>query len=102
MQDYMFFIGARRDPGSSSYYWVDSDNVIGGDPINDANAPLNGYWMNQEPSFQDGAVQETCLEMNYYSDENRWVLNDVPNELTQMLPQFKGKIGYICEYELVR
>lgn len=102
MQDYMFFIGARRDPGSSSYYWVDSDNVIGGDPINDANAPLNGYWMNQEPSFQDGAVQETCLEMNYYSDENRWVLNDVPNELTRMLPQFKGKIGYICEYELVR
>ena len=40
--------------------------------------------------------------MNYYSAEKRWVINDVPNELTKVLPEFKGRIGYICEYELVR
>ena len=58
--------------------------------------------MVNEPSFQDGAIEEICLEMNYYSSEKRWVINDVPNELTQVLPEFKGGIGYICEYELVR
>ena len=102
MQDYMFFIGARRDPGGKSYHWIDSDNVIGGDPINDVNSPLSSYWMVNEPSFQDDAVEEICLEMNYYSAEKRWVINDVPNELTKVLPEFKGRIGYICEYELVR
>ena len=102
MQDYMFFIGGRRDPGSSSYYWIDENNVTTGEPINDVNSPLNGYWMANEPSFTDGAIEETCMEMNFYSGENRWVINDVPNELTDVVPEFTGKIGYICEYEITR
>lgn len=102
MQDYMFFIGARRDPGTSSYYWIDENNVITGEPINDVNSPLNSYWMANEPSFTDGAIEETCMEMNFYSGENRWVINDVPNELTDVVPEFTGKIGYICEYEITR
>ncbi len=102
MQNYMFFIGARRDPGTSSYYWIDENNVITGEPINDVNSPLNSYWMANEPSFTDGAIEETCMEMNFYSGENRWVINDVPNELIDVVPEFTGKIGYICEYEITR
>ncbi len=102
MQSYMFFIGARRDPGTSSYYWIDENNVVTGEPINDVSSPLNSYWMANEPSFTDGAIQETCMAMNFYKGENRWVINDVPNELTDVVPQYTGKIGYICEYEITR
>lgn len=56
-------------------------------------------WMRNEPSYQDGDVQENCLDIFYYEDEGRWVWNDIPNNVLQNVSYFSGKIGYICEYE---
>jgi len=55
--------------------------------------------MRNEPSYQDGDVQENCLDIFYYKDEGRWVWNDIPNNVLQNVSYFSGKIGYICEYE---
>ena len=42
---------------------------------------------------------EDRLNIFYYSQEDKWVFNDVPNDILDAVPQFKERIGYICEIE---
>ena len=49
--------------------------------------------------FIDGEIQENCIDLFYYEEHGRWVLNDVPNDILAVVPYFSGKIGYIVEYE---
>ena len=99
MQNIQFKIGGRRDSGSEQYYWVDEENKLYGEQVNTASYWCSGAWMAGEPSFTDGSTQEDCLDIFYYSGENRWVMNDVPNDILSVAPEFSGKLGYICEYE---
>lgn len=52
-----------------------------------------------EPSFQDADIEETCVNIHYNSEENRWVWNDVPEDILSEVPYYSGRIGYIVEYE---
>ncbi|MDD6662613.1 MAG: protein kinase [Lachnospiraceae bacterium] len=97
----MFYIGGRRDLSSSDYYWVDADNNLIGDPLNSLTAWNVNCWLTGEPSFRDTTLglDEHVLDIFYYKDLGRWVWNDVPNDLLSAVSTYRGKIGYICEYE---
>ena len=101
LQKNIFFIGGRRKSTSQEYHWVDEENDLTGDLLNSADSWNKGCWLHDEPSFRDETlgVDETVLEMFYYKDIGKWVWNDVPNDLLSVMPSYKGKIGYICEYE---
>lgn len=99
MQNIQFRIGGRRDAGSQDYYWVNEKGELYGDKINSSSYWCAGAWMTNEPSFRDGSTEEDCLDMFYYESAGGWVLNDVPNDILSVAPEFSGKIGYICEYE---
>ncbi len=94
-----FRVGGRRDANSQDYYWVDASNQLYGEKINSDTYWCAGLWLQGEPSFSDGQTEENSLDIFYYGNEGRWVLNDVPDNLLSTAPEFSGKIGYICEYE---
>ncbi len=95
----IFWIGGRRDLNSSEYHWVDNDNVLQPEVLNDYSHPLYDEWMEGEPSYEDSGYAESCIDMFYYSGEGRWVLNDAPNSIVSVVPSFSGKVGYIIEYD---
>lgn len=99
MTNIQFRIGGRRDSTSKDYYWVDRSNQLYGEKINADSYWTKEIWLTGEPSFSDGSVQEEYLDIFYYANETRWVLNDVPDDILSTAPEFSGKFGYICEYE---
>ncbi|MCI5900340.1 MAG: zinc-ribbon domain-containing protein [Lachnospiraceae bacterium] len=97
-----FFIGARRDVDAKSYYWVDEDNEFIGERLDHQDTGwCKDVWLDGEPSYIDKEIDasEDRIEMFLYSKTGKWVLNDVPNNILKAVPQFQGRIGYICEIE---
>lgn len=92
-----FRIGGRRDSNSMEYYWVDEYNTLYGDKLNDYEYWAYSYWLDGEPSFVDGEIQE--MYMDIYKKDEVWVWNDVPDDIISVVPYYSGKIGYIVEYE---
>ena len=94
-----FFIGGRREVTDTNYYWVDENNFPYGEVINGSNYWAISSWLPGEPSYVDGDILENCIDI-YYSDvEEKWIFNDVPDDILAAVPYFNGKIGYIVEYE---
>ena len=67
-----------------------------GNPVNGSDSWAKDVWMEGEPSFVDGEIQEMYLNLFYYEKELAWVLNDVPEDVSVYYP---GKTGFICEFE---
>lgn len=99
MNKIQFFIGATRKLSEKKYYWLDEDGVFTGEVLNDSNAWCSDCWLSGEPSFEDQGIEEDCVEMFYYSSGERWVWNDVPNDILKVVPSYSNRIGYICEFE---
>ena len=51
-----FRIGGRRDLNGSDYYWVDENNRLYGEKINDPGYWCSSEWMSGEPSLYDASV----------------------------------------------
>lgn len=98
-ENIQFRVGARRDIGSTDYYWVNKNNMTYGTKINDSSYWLAGEWMPGEPSFIDNEIEEPCIEFYYNKKEERWVWNDVPDDIISIVPYYSGNVGYIVEYE---
>ena len=93
------WIGGARIAGSYEYHWANVDGTLGQEVLNSDAYP--GVWMTGEPSFRDDSISqdEFYLNLFYYSKENRWVWNDVPNDIIAVVDSYKGSVGYICEYD---
>ena len=100
-QDYIFYIGGRRDMDSQKYYWIDENNNLTGSVLNNAESWTSECWLEGEPSFRDESlgVDEHVMCMFYKKDIGKWVWNDIPNDLVSVVPTYAGKIGIIYEYE---
>ncbi|MEE1086653.1 MAG: zinc ribbon domain-containing protein [Schaedlerella sp.] len=93
-----FKIGGRRDIGSQEYYWVDENDNLYGEVINSSTYWCENEWMEGEPSYKDGSIEEPYLQIFYRQSENRWCINDIPNDIISIVPSYKGYTGYIVEY----
>ncbi|WP_251499730.1 C-type lectin domain-containing protein [Otoolea muris] len=93
------WIGGKRLPGEYEYHWVNSDGSFDASVLN--SGPYEWAWMKDEPSFRDAGINldECYMNIFYYKSENRWVWNDVPNDIIAAVSSYKGQVGYICEYE---
>lgn len=95
-----FWLGGRRDEDSREYRWVYEDGSYG-DAVLNGSDPYSAYWLSGEPSYEDASVgsQEMYMNMFYRKKEDRWVWNDVPDDLLAVVSTYAGTVGYICEYE---
>lgn len=94
-----FYVGARRDSDSSTYYWADETNTLYGDSIN-----TYPWWLKGEPSLKDlDDTEENVVELYYNTTEEKWVMNDVASNLPDVLKglsQYSDtSMGFICEYD---
>lgn len=94
----VFYLGAKRN-GGQDYYWLNSEGEKEESPIDTGGEDeIGSLWMQGEPSYFDGEVEENVLAMLYVQKESRWALNDVPDDILANFSYYSGKIGYICEY----
>ena len=96
-QDASLIIGARRADGSEDYYFVDADDKAVGEKLNAASSWASPYWLSGEPTYEWEGEQEWILTVEYKTDGEKWVLNDVPDNATY--PEDPNRHGFIIEYE---
>ena len=55
------------------------------------------------PSYSDKLpdgteIDEEYVEYFYRKSEDKFYMNDIPNDVIGNYPSYKGRMGYICEY----
>ena len=100
MERYLFWLGGMRLSESREYRWVDEAGNMGEEPLcgSDAAVEYQDCWLEGEPTYQSGESQERFMMMFYKTDQERWVWNDVAEDLLSEAPFYEGRIAYICEY----
>lgn len=101
-----FWIGGYRDE-NDNYRWVYNDSyedrypLVLGDVMIDSDSMYRSYWLDGEPSLYDDATEseEDRMNMFYIKSLDRWVWNDVPDDVLSVASFYSGSMGYICEYE---
>lgn len=94
----VFYIGANRID-SFGWHWIDPD-------LTRDECTGEGYWkhwLDGMPSYTDTLpdgteIDEEYAEYFYRKSEDRFYMNDIPNDVIGYYPAYKGRMGYICEY----
>lgn len=100
----IIWIGSTLDSVTGNeYHWIDQKGNSGQEVLN-TDPKYADFWLDGEPSFvgDDGkgnTFQEQYLDMIYIRSKDQYLWNDAPNDLLKIVPDYSGKIGYICEYE---
>lgn len=98
-----FYIGGARQSKSNSYYWLDENKKLYGEPVNSPSNEIYMRWLKGEPSFTSGEksdiYEETVLMLLRFDKTGEWVLNDIPDDILKVAPYYAGSLGYICEFE---
>lgn len=99
----IFWLSGERAYPDYTYRWINSDYKYERADLS-TEPGLSSLWMDGEPSGRgetaDGRiVDETYIDMFYLKSEDRFVFNDVPEDLIDAAPSYKGRIAYIIEYE---
>ena len=100
----IFWLGASRPENDNNYHWIDLETGEYLEESINQNSSYYSFWLAGEPSLQgtdaNGLVmEERFIYMFYRNAEDRFFWNDSPENLTAISDQYKGRIGYICEYE---
>ncbi len=97
-----FWVGATRDRqmGGYDYYWAHE----GEKDISMLMGACWDFWLPGEPSYNGedahgNEIEEMYVDLFYRSADGRCYLNDVDNDIIAQAPGYKGKIGFICEYD---
>jgi hypothetical protein len=93
-----FYIGANRID-SFSWKWTEPG-------LTQTECVGNGYWkhwLDSMPSYtetlSDGTeIKEEYVEYFYRKSEDKFLMNDIPNDVIGYFPSYAGRMGYICEY----
>ena len=96
-----FFVGANAEGGG--YCWFEPENGETYSMLGLYNA-LFCFWLEGEPSYtgltEDGIeVDEDYVVLFYRKSDERCYLNDVPDDILSAAPSYRGRVGYICEYD---
>lgn len=88
--------GSQKYSTRQGYYWLAPEEEYS---MLDANCL--SWWMAGEPSYsgltEDGAeMEEDSAAMIYLQD--RFYLNDAPDDVLSAAPSYAGIIAYVCEY----
>lgn len=91
-----FFVGAK------DISWLEP-GIEGGYPMLALYNALFQFWLEGEPSYrglrEDGVeVKEEYVVLFYRNSDKSYYLNDVPDDILAAAPSYKGKVGYICEF----
>lgn len=92
--DKYFFIGGRRENDGTTYHWVDTQNRLLEEALNQDSFWGNHLWLPGEPSIAYGGKEELYMEMNQ-DPEHGWGFNDVKDRMLSYNPSL---IAYIVEY----
>lgn len=94
-----YYIGARRAANQSSYYYTNVDGNITDKDVNSVFGTW--FWGENEPSFKDinSGDEETILSIMYLEDPDKWVGNDVVDDIAAHFSEFSGRVGCIVEIE---
>lgn len=99
-----FFVGAGRYDGDTDLYschWLEEGGNI--DWLTNFNV-FYDFWLPGEPSYSmttdDGQeIDEDVVSLFFRSSDDRFYINDVPDDILSATPECSGRIGYICEYD---
>ncbi len=100
-QSYLYWLGGSRENSiDEKYTWVDSDLNVMSETLPD------DLWLEGEPTYyavdENGnhLFEEKYLNMFYVAKFDKWVLNDVTDDLINGYGQtYEGSIAYVIEYE---
>ena len=88
----LFFVGYQVNP--ERWILADQSEVPAGNLIN--------FWEYQAPDYSfiepEFELQE-CGILKYYPETDKIYLFSAPDALISTLPEYAGKIGYVCEYD---
>lgn len=96
---YYFYLNGSRDGNGTYYYWQDENGQAYGDPLNSSSFWGYDLWLEGEPSYSDQGTTESKVALLYLKSQDRWVLNDIPDNELYMSEYLGGKVAYICEIE---
>lgn len=100
--DIAFWVGANYD-SIHSYCWLEPNQDLEGYGMLSHYNALWEFWASDEPSYSmevDGEkVSEDGVYLLYDDVDGRCFLYDAPKDILAVYPEYKGKIGYICEYD---
>lgn len=96
-QDTIFVIGARRAENSRDYFLVDGEDTPIGGKLNDSASWASAYWASGEPTCEWDGEPEWVVAVEYRSDDAKWVLNDIVDNLAY--PADPNSHGIIIEFE---
>lgn len=94
---FAFYIGGTYNEADGKYYWT----------ADGSNAPVGDFiWRAGEPSItgktEDGrTVNENrmCILVTKENNYKRCEAMDVPSDIIDAAASYKGKVGFICEYD---
>lgn len=98
-----FLVGAGARDGDENligYCWFEEDGRI--DWLTNFKV-FYEFWLPGEPSYtmtdENGReIDEDAVVLFFRSADDRFYINDVPDDILSVTPEYSGKIGYICEY----